>query len=141
MIIAYTRRGTPRGRLYLRLLPSSPREVKGGRVARTLLYARAMPKLCATVPVPRSPVVPSPPSSGQRSAHPLPSWSRLRDRASRLLLSISRDLLSRVVLSLCEHPCPTRSRRRRRVSVVRRRRDASLRYVGRSSPRQQANRI
>jgi len=100
------------------------------RRARLLYAARnvSMPELCLSYAPwcrgPRPPLA----ASGQRSAHPLPSRSRLRPRSSSSSSSYSwpTDLLSRGVVSPHGYPCPTRPRRRRRVFVVRRRRDASL---------------
>lgn len=98
MIIACARRGTPRAAsisMYV-FLPSSPREVKGGRVAGFIRARYApMPELCLSYAPrcrgPRSPLA----ASGQRSAHPLPSQPRPLFSSS--YSPESTDLLSRVV--------------------------------------------
>lgn len=87
-----------------------------------------MPELCLSY-APRSPSLPlAPRGSEVGSPTPLPAPAAL------LALTLQPpDLLSRLAPCLCGHPCRTRPRRRRRVSIVRRRWDASLHYVGRSS--------
>lgn len=82
--------------------------------------------------------IPRPPLAhvGSEVGSPTPLSGPARSSSVLLLSKPPRSPLSRARRVLCvsiRHPRRTRPCRRRRVSVARRRRDASLRYVGRSS--------